>query len=80
MVATAFHKRSVRPLAQRRAFMFEMTWDVPWVGTKMLAEPVSASHIAARVSKTTLPDLKNSRVVAMRPEKGYFSGKRMFLF
>jgi len=80
MVATAFHKRSVRPLAQRRAFMFEMTWDVPWVGTKMLAEPVSVSHIAARVSKTTLPDLKNSRVVAMRPEKGYFSGKRMFLF
>ena len=28
-VATAFHKRSLLPLAQRRAFMFEMTRDVP---------------------------------------------------
>jgi len=27
-VATAFHKRSLLPLAQRRAFMFEMTRDV----------------------------------------------------
>jgi len=40
-VATAFHKRSLLPLAQRRAFMFEMTRDVPWVGTRMLEEPVS---------------------------------------
>jgi len=32
----------------------------------MLAEPVSASDIAARVAKTTHPDLKNSRVVSMR--------------
>jgi hypothetical protein len=37
----------------------------------MLEEPVSASDIAARVSKTTHQDLKNSRVVPMRPEKGY---------
>ena len=28
-VATAFHKRSLLLLAQRRAFMFEMTRDVP---------------------------------------------------
>ena len=39
----------------------------------MLAEPVSASDIAARVAKTTHQDLKNSRVVPMRPEKGYIS-------
>ena len=69
-VATAFHKRSLLPLAQRWAFMFEMTRDVPWVGTRMLAEPVSVSYIATQVSKTTHSDLKNSRVVAMRPEKG----------
>ena len=34
---------------------------------------MSASDIAARVSKTTNPDMKNSRVVPMRPEKGYIS-------
>ena len=72
-VATAFHKRSLLPLAQRRAFMFEMTRDVPWAVTKMLAEPISASDIAARVEKTTYPDMKNSRMVPMRPEKGYIS-------
>jgi len=72
-VVTAFHKRSLLSLAQRRAFMFEMTRDVPWVGTRMLEAPVSVSDIAARVSKTTHPDLKNSRVVPMRPEKGYIS-------
>jgi len=77
-VATTFHKRSLLPLAQRRAFMFEMTRDVPWVGTRMLAEPVSASNIAARVSKTTHSDLKNSRVVAMHPEKGYISLVRRY--
>jgi len=53
--------------------MFEMTRDVPWAGTKMLAEPISASDITARVEKTTYPDMKNSRVVPMRPEKGYIS-------
>jgi len=72
-VATAFHKRSLLPLAQRRAFMFEMTRDVPWAGTKMLAEPISASDITARVEKTTHPDMKNSWEVPMRPEKGYIS-------
>ena len=72
-VATAFHKRSLLPLAQRRAFMFEMTQDVPWVGTRMLAEPISASDIVARVERTTHPDMKNSRVVPMRPKKGYIS-------
>ena len=72
-VAMAFHKRSLVPLAQQRAFMFEMTPNVPWVGTRMLAEPVSASDIAARVAKTTHSELKNSRVVPMRPEKGYIS-------
>ena len=77
-VATAFHKRSVLPLAQRRTFMFEMTPDIPWVGTRMLAEPVSASDIAARVAKTTHSDLKNSRVVPMRPEKGYISLVRCY--
>ena len=80
-VATAFHKRSLLPLVQRRAFMFEMTQDVPWVGTRMLAEPVSASDIAARVAKTTHQDLKNSRVVPMRPEKGYIClVRRYFCF
>jgi len=69
-VVTAFHKRSLLLLAQRRAFMFKMTRDVPWVGTRMLAEPVSASDIAARVVKTMHSDLKNSRVVQMRLEKG----------
>jgi len=53
--------------------MFEMTRDVPWAGTRMLAEPVSASDITARVEKTTHSELKNSRVVPMRPEKGYVS-------
>jgi len=72
-VATVFHKRSLLPLAQRWVFMFEMTQSVPWVGTRMLEEPVSASDIAARVSKTTHPDMKNSRVVPMRPKKGYIS-------
>ena len=72
-VAIAFHKRSMLPLAQQRAFMFEMTRDVPWAGTKMLAEPISASDITARVEKTTHPDMKNSRVVPMHPEKGYIS-------
>ena len=72
-VATVFHKRSLLPLVQRRAFMFEMTRDVPWVRTRMLEEPVSASDIAARVAKTTHLDFKNSRVVPMPPEKGYIS-------
>ena len=72
-VATKFHKKSLLPLAQRRAFMFEMTRDIPWVRTKMLAEPISASDIAAQVEKTMHPDMKNSRVVPMRPEKGYIS-------
>jgi hypothetical protein len=58
---------------QRRAFIFEMTQDVPWVRTRMLAEPISASGIAARVEKTTHSDMKNSRVVPMHPEKGYIS-------
>jgi len=53
MVAIAFHKRSLLPLAQRRVFMFEVTRDVPWARTKMLAEPISASDITARVEKTT---------------------------
>ena len=73
MVATAFHKRSLLPLAQRWAFMFEMTRDVPWVGTRMLEAPVSATKIASQVSRTTHPDLKDSLVVPMRPEKGYIS-------
>jgi len=73
MVATTFHKRSLLPLAQRRAFMFEMTRDVPCVGTRMLETSVSAMDIAAWVSKTTHSDLKDSRVVPMRPEKGYIS-------
>jgi len=37
-----------------------MTRDVPWVRTRMLAEPVSTSDITALVAKTTHPDLKNS--------------------
>jgi len=70
MVATPFHQRSLLPLAQQRAFMFEMTRDVPWVGTRMLEAPVLATEIASRVSRTTHPDLKDSRVVPVRPEKG----------
>jgi len=71
-VATAFHKRRLLPLAQQRAFMFEMTRDVPWVGTKMLAKPVSASDIAARVLKTTHSDLKNSRVLRCALKRATF--------
>ena len=77
-VATAFHKRSLLPLAQRRAFMWEMTREVPWVGTWMLEEPVSVTDITTRVSRTTHPDLKDSRVVPMRPEKGYISLVRRY--
>ena len=54
-VATAFHKRSLLSLAQRRVPIFGMTRDVPWAGTRMLAEPISTSDIAARVEKTTQP-------------------------
>ena len=72
-VATAFHKRSLRPLAQRRAFMWEMTWEVPWVGTRMLEAPVSATEIDTRISRTISSDLKNSRVVPMRPDRGDIS-------
>jgi len=71
-VATVFHKRSLLPLAQWRAFMSEMTREVPWVGTRMLEAPVSATDLTTRVS-TTHPDLKDSQVVSMRPEKGYIS-------
>ena len=78
-VATVFHKRSLLPLAQRRAFMFEMTRDVPWVGTRMLEAPVSATEIGTRVSRTMHPDLKDSRVVLMHPEKGYISLVRRHL-
>jgi len=53
--------------------MFEMTREVPWAGTRMLAEPISASDITARVEKTTHPEMKNSRVLPMRPKKGYIS-------
>jgi len=60
--------------------MFEMTRDIPWVGTRMLAEPISASDITARVEKTTHPDMKNSQVVPMRPDKCYISlVRRCFL-
>ena len=80
-VAIAFHKRSLLPLAQHRVPMFEMTRDVPWAGTRMLAEPISASDITARVEKTTHPEMKNSRVVPMRSEKGYISlVRRCLLF
>ena len=53
--------------------MFKMTWEVPWVGTRMLEAPLSATEIATRDSRTTHPDLKDSGVVSMRPEKGYIS-------
>jgi hypothetical protein len=39
----------------------------------MLAESISALDITARVEKTTTPEMNNSRVVPMRPEKGYIS-------
>ena len=60
--------------------MFEMTRDVPFAGTRMLEAPVSATEIATRVSRTTHPDLKNSWVVPMRPEKGYISLVRRCFF
>ena len=72
-VAMVFHKRSLLPLAQRREFLWEMTREVPWVGSRMLEAPVSATEITSKVSRTTHPDLKDSRVVPMRPEKGYIS-------
>jgi len=31
-VAVAFHKRSLLPLAQRNAFMWQITRETPWVG------------------------------------------------
>jgi len=53
--------------------MWEMTREVPWVGTWMLEVLVLATDITTRVSRTTHPDLKDSWVVPMRPEKGYIS-------
>jgi len=70
MVAVAFHMRSLLPLAQRRAFMWEMTQETPWIGTRMLEAPVSATEISTRISRTIHSDLKDSQVVPMRPEKG----------
>jgi len=47
----------------------------------MLEAPVLAMEIASRDSRTTHPDLKDSRVVPMRPEKGYISlVRRRFCF
>ena len=41
---------------------------------------MSATDIATWVSRTTHPDLKDSRVVPMRPKKGYISLVRCRLF
>ena len=79
-VAVAFHKRSLLPLAQRNMFMWEMTRETPWVGVRMLETPVPASEITTWVSRTTHSDLKDSRVVSMRPEKGYISLVRCRFF
>ena len=79
-VAVAFHKRSLLPLAQRRVFMWEMTRETPWVGTRMLEAPVSATEISTRISRTISSDLKDSRVVPMRPDRGYISLVRCRLY
>ena len=72
-VAVTFHKRSLLPLAQRVVPMWEMTRDTPWVGTWMLEVPVSVTEINTRVSRTISSDLKNYRVVPMRPDRDYIS-------
>ena len=77
-VAVAFHKRSVLPLAQRVLTMWEMTLDVSPVRTWMLEEPVPASEITLRLSKTVSSELKNYRVISMRPKRGYISLVRYF--
>ena len=46
MVAVAFHKRRVLPLAQRVLLMWEMTPEASLVGTQMLEETVTAAEIA----------------------------------
>jgi len=79
-VAVAFHKRSVLPLAQRMVFMWEMTRETPWVGTRMLEAPVSAPEISTRILRTISSDLKDSRVAPMRPDRGYISLVRRHLY
>ena len=71
MVAVAFHKWSLLPLAQWMEFMWEMTRETSWVRTRMLEAPVSAMEISSRISRTISSDLKDSRVAPMRPDRGY---------
>jgi len=80
MVAVAFHKQSLMPLAQRVLTMWEMTPDAPSAGTQMLEVPVPASGIHTRVLRTISSDLKNYRVVTMRPDRDYISLVRHFYF
>jgi len=54
-------------------FMWEMTWETPWVGTRMLETPVSATEIGTQISRTISSDVKDSRVAPMRPDRGYIS-------
>ena len=79
-VAVAFHKWSLLPLAQWRAFMWEMTRETPSVGTRMLEAPVSATEISTRISRTISSDVKDSRVAPMRPDKGYISLVRCCIY
>jgi len=73
MVAVAFHKWSLLPLAQRNVFMWEMTREIAGVGARMLEAPVSAMEITTRVSRTIHSDLKDSWMAPMRPDRGYIS-------
>ena len=79
-VAVAFHKRSLLPLAQRMVFMWEMTRETPWVGTRMLEALVFVMEISTRISRTISSDLTDSRVAPMRPDRGYISLVRCRLY
>jgi len=73
MVAIAFHKRSLLPLAQRVLPMWEMTPNAPLARTWMLEEPVPALEISLRVSRMVSSELKNYWVIPMRPDRDYIS-------
>jgi hypothetical protein len=58
--------------------MWEMIPNAPSTGTRMLEEQVPASEINTRVSRIISSDLKNYRVIPMRPDRDYISLVRHF--
>jgi len=60
--------------------MFEMTRDVPWAMTKMLAEPISDIGHRRPGGEDDTPGDEELPGGADAPQKGlHFSGKKMFL-